>query len=191
MKMSYAVSHYGVYAFMIGVALIFLFFYSVKNDKNRFNFHRRVYYFPVLGKWESAINIANFLRTFSTLHKNGIPIVKAIQMSSKVVGNMYLKAKFVKMAQDVKDGKSLSAALEEIKYFPPTALYMIASGESSGKLDEMLDRAARDQEFWLQTKVSVVIGMFEPLMILVMGVIVLIFVLAILLPILNYSQVVK
>ncbi len=191
MNLSYFFSHYLIYAILFGAVTMVLFLLSLKNEKARYQFHKRIYELPVIGKWQSAINIAKFLRTFSTLHRNGVQIIKAVEMSSKVVGNLYLREKFIRMTQKIQEGKSLSSGLEEIEYFPPTALYIIASGESSGKLDDMLDRAARDQELLLQNKVAVLIGLFEPLMILVMGVIVLIFVMAILLPILNFSQVVK
>ncbi|MDX1459315.1 MAG: type II secretion system F family protein, partial [Marinobacter sp.] len=104
--------------------------------------------------------------------------------------NDYLRQELRTAAQKVSEGGSLHRSLDQTGYFPPMMLHMIASGESSGELDSMLERTARMQENTLQAKIATIVGLFEPMMLLVMGVVVLIIVLAIMLPILNMSNLV-
>ena len=91
----------------------------------------------------------------------------------------------------VVEGATIRAALAKSGYFPPMTLQLIASGESSGDLEQMLDRAARNQERELETMVAALMGLFEPFLILVMGGVVLLIVLAILLPIFDLNQLVR
>jgi general secretion pathway protein F len=90
----------------------------------------------------------------------------------------------------VREGSGIARALEQSHYFPPMTLHLIASGEASGKLESMLERAADNQERELETVIAMVMGMFEPILILVMGGVVLVIVLAILLPIFDLNQLV-
>ena len=94
-------------------------------------------------------------------------------------------------AARVREGASIAAALEKSGYFPPMTVHLIASGESSGKLEEMLERAAINQEREIETLIAAVLGLFEPMLILFMGGVVLIIVLAILLPIFDLNQLVQ
>ncbi|MGQ0528542.1 MAG: type II secretion system F family protein, partial [Panacagrimonas sp.] len=89
------------------------------------------------------------------------------------------------------EGGGLARSLGDSKLFPPIAIHLMASGESSGRLDEMLDRAAENQEREVETLVAALMGLFEPILILTMGGIVLLIVLAILLPIFDLNQLVK
>ena len=91
-------------------------------------------------------------------------------------------------ARKVSEGASLHRALDQSRYFPPMTIHLIASGETSGKLEVMLERAAVSQERELETMIQTAIGLFGPFLILVMGGIVLLIVLAILLPIINLNQ---
>jgi general secretion pathway protein F len=94
-------------------------------------------------------------------------------------------------ARRVREGTALHTALEHSGYFPPMTVHLIASGESSGKLDEMLERAAASQEREMEVLITTITELFGPLLILVMGGIVLVIVLAILLPIFDLNQLVK
>src|SRR5690606_42041609 len=88
------------------------------------------------------------------------------------------------------EGVSLLKSLEQTDYLPPMMLHMIASGESSGELDSMLERTARNQDNDLQGLISTMVGLFEPIMLLFMGAVVLLIVMAIMLPILQMSNLV-
>ena len=91
----------------------------------------------------------------------------------------------------MREGSALRTALERSGYFPPMTIHLIASGESSGNLEMMLDRAAGNQEREMEATVNVFLGLLEPLLIVTMGGIVLIIVLAILLPIFDLNQLVR
>jgi general secretion pathway protein F len=94
-------------------------------------------------------------------------------------------------ARRVREGSSINKALAKSHLFPPITVHLIASGEASGRLDEMLERAAAHQEHEVETTIAALMGVFEPLLILTMGAIVLVIVLAILLPIFDLNQLVK
>ena len=108
-------------------------------------------------------------------------------IAAQVVGNEAMKASVKAVARKVSEGCSLHRALEEAGYFPPLMLHMIASGEATGELEAMLDRTAANQQMELENRMAMLVGLFEPLMLVVMGGVVLVIVLAILLPILNMN----
>jgi general secretion pathway protein F len=91
----------------------------------------------------------------------------------------------------VKEGASLQKAISNSGYFPPMTVQLIASGEASGRLENMLERAAVQQERETETLIAALLGIFEPMLILVMGGVVLVIVLAILLPIFDLNQLVR
>jgi len=107
-----------------------------------------------------------------------------------VVSNLPMRHAIEEAARKVREGGSLSRAIQQSKAFPPLFVHLIASGEASGKLEQMLDRAATQQTQELETRAAVMTGLFEPLLILVMGMVVLLIVLAILLPIFEMNQLV-
>ncbi|WP_455205461.1 type II secretion system F family protein, partial [Kaarinaea lacus] len=94
-------------------------------------------------------------------------------------------------ANKVREGAAISTALDASKYFPPMTIHLIASGEASGNIEEMLERAAESQEREMQALTEGLLGIFEPILIILMGGIVLVIVLAILLPIFDMNQLVK
>jgi len=114
-----------------------------------------------------------------------------MRIGTQVVTNLPMREAIEAAARKVREGASLNRSLAESKLFPPITVHLIASGESSGKLDEMLDRAAENQEREVETLVAATMGIFEPVLILAMGGIVLVIVLAILLPIFDLNQLVK
>jgi len=111
-----------------------------------------------------------------------------MKIAGQVVENIIIQERLAIAAQQVMEGGSLHAALDETKVFTPMMLHMIASGETSGELDSMLEKTAKNQENDLQTTVSTLVGMFEPIMLLAMGGIVVLIVIAIMLPIMNMNK---
>ena len=107
-----------------------------------------------------------------------------------MIGNLHIRHKVMLAAQQVREGSSLTRALQASEEFPPMMLHMIASGEKSGELEQMLARTARNQENDLAAQVALLVGLFEPFMLVFMGGVVLLIVLAILLPILSLNQLV-
>ncbi len=183
-------THWGVYILVALAAVVFGFNYLLKKDKFRFSVHKKILSAPFISKMSKGMNTARFASTLSILNSSGVPLVEAIRISGEVLSNDCLKSSVMEAAVMVSEGSSLKNSLESTGYFPPMMLHMIASGESSGELDQMLERTARNQENDLEGLISTIVGLFEPLMLLFMGGVVLIIVLAIMLPILSMSNLV-
>jgi general secretion pathway protein F len=137
------------------------------------------------------MNAARFLGTLGMLTASAVPMLEALRIAASVVSNLPMRSIVEDAARKVREGSSLRAALERDGVFPPIAIQLVASGEASGELDQMLQRAAASQEREMETLLMVLLGLFEPLLILLMGTVVLIIVLAILLPIFELNQLVK
>ncbi|MFK0089237.1 type II secretion system inner membrane protein GspF [Pseudomonas sp. NPDC090755] len=143
---------------------------------------------PVLGKVLRASNCTRFTSTLAILGRSGVPLVDALDIAVEVVANQRIRSALQDIAQAVREGGGLTRALERSGHFPPMMLYMIASGERSGDLIAMLDRATRQQETQLAHRIAMLVGLFEPAMLVFMGASVLLIVLAILMPILSLNQ---
>ena len=181
---------FGPYIAVIVVLAILGFRMSLRKPSVRLQYHHWLLHVPLLSKLSRGLNTARFASTLSILSTSGVPLVDAMRIAGEVLSNDYLKLKMQAATQRVSEGSSLKRSLEQTGYFPPMMLHMIASGEASGELDQMLERTARSQENDLQSKLATLVGLFEPMMLLVMGLVVLIIVLAIMLPILNMSNLV-
>ena len=153
-------------------------------------FHGFLLRLPLIGRLARGINAGRFARTFSIVTASGVPVLEGLRIAAQVMSNLPMRDAVEEATRKVREGASIYAALEKSGYFPPMMVHLIASGESSGKLEEMLERAAVNQEREIETLVSAIMGLFEPVLILVMGGLVLIIVLAILLPIFNLNQLV-
>jgi len=167
------------------------FTYLLRIEDNRRRFHRLKLSLPLVGKLEQGLNTARFARTFSILTASGVSVLEAMRISAQVMSNVPMREAVAEAAARVREGAGIAASLERSGYFPPMTVHLIASGEASGKLEEMLERAAINQEREIETMIAAVLGLFEPLLILLMGGVVLIIVLAILLPIFDLNQLVQ
>ncbi len=182
---------YGVFLLIALVIGGFIFNRLMQNDGFKRNMHRRQLSLPLIGRLTRGANTGRFTRTLGILFGSGVPILEAMRIGTQVVTNLPMREAIEAAARKVREGASLYRSLAESKLFPPITVHLIASGESSGRLDEMLDRAAENQEREVETLVAAVMGIFEPVLILAMGGIVLVIVLAILLPIFDLNQLVK
>ncbi len=153
-------------------------------------FHAMLLHLPLIGRLERGINAGRFARTFSIVTASGVPVLDGLRIASEVMSNLPMREAVEEATRKVREGASIHAALEKSGYLPPMTVHLIASGEASGKLEEMLERAAVNQEREIETLIAAVMGLFEPVLILVMGALVLVIVLAILLPIFNLNQLV-
>ena len=138
-----------------------------------------------------GLETARFARTFSILVASGVPVLDGMRISAQVMNNLPMREAVDAAARRVREGSGIYLALESCGYFPPMTVHLIASGEASGNLEDMLERAAGGQEREMETLISRLMGLFEPLLILSMGAIVLVIVLAILLPIFDLNQLVQ
>ncbi|MBU2709944.1 type II secretion system inner membrane protein GspF [Zooshikella harenae] len=162
--------------------------YLLSKPPIKLRFHRFILRVPLVGRLNRQMNTARFASTLSILTRSGVPLVDALKIATEVVSNLYIKQALSILPQQVSEGVSLTKAMEQSGHFSPMMLHMIASGEASGELDDMLERTARSQENDLESRMAVIVGLFEPLTLMFMGGIVLIIVLAVLLPILNMNQ---
>lgn len=172
------------------VAVIILSNSAWKNKKIRANIQRVILKLPILAKLERSGNTARFTRTFSILMASSVPVLEAMRISATVMNNLPMQQTVSEATVKVREGSSISRALSHDKIFPPMVIQLISSGEQSGRLEVMLERASAQQERELETLIAAILGLFEPLLILAMGGIVLVIVLAILLPIFQLNQLV-
>jgi len=172
----------------LGVALFFAIkkFLSIPYNKRRF--HLLLLKIPVIGRLVRGLNTARFSRTLSILSSSGVPVLDALQLAAPVVANLPMQDAVIDASERVREGSSIYAALDRSKLFPPMTLHLISSGERSGNLEDMLDKAAEQQERELELLIATFMGLFEPLLIVFMGGIVLVIVLSILLPIINMND---
>lgn len=190
LAMSEFLSSYGIYLVILLFVAFMAFRYALTKPSFRMRFHKRLLHLPLFAGMVRGVNTARYASTLSILTTSGVPLVDAMRIAGEVLSNDYLRQELKEAARKVSEGGSLHRALDQSGYFPPMMLHMIASGEASGELDSMLERTATMQENTLQSKMAAIVGLFEPMMLLVMGVVVLIIVMAIMLPILNMSNLV-
>ena len=169
---------------------IFAFNYSMKTHAFKNKMHALQLRLPIIGKLIRGLNTSRFARTLSILTASGVPVLEALRIASHVIPNLPMKKAVDDAAVNVREGASIHGSLESSKHFPPMTLHLIASGEASGNLEVMLERAATQQERELKTVISATLSLFEPLMIVFMGGLVFMIVLAIMLPLFEMNQLV-
>lgn len=180
--------HYGIYM-AIGIAVvIFLFFRAMRWKHFRAKVHRFILRLPLIGRNVRIVNCARFGRTFGILNSASVPILDAMSAAAQLISLDPMRQAVEKSIEKVREGSAIHVALEKTGYFPPMFLHLVASGEESGRLDSMLAKAASTLEQDVDLIIQNTLTLFEPVMILVMGGIVLYIVLAIMLPIFNLDQ---
>lgn len=145
---------------------------------------------PYIGRLNRKLHAARLTRTLAILTKSGMPLLEALEISSRMIINIPLREAVDEAAVLVREGGRLHVALDKCGWFPPLLIQMLAAGEASGEMDNMLERAAAQEERELEMIIAAATALFEPVIILVMGAIVLVIVLAILLPIFEMNQLV-
>ncbi|WP_292067975.1 type II secretion system inner membrane protein GspF [Brevundimonas sp. UBA7664] len=142
---------------------------------------------PLIGRLTRDLHGAKMARTLSTMIAAGLPVLEGLTITARTVSNRRLRLATETMADAVREGGGLSAAMRRADVFPPILVYMTASGESSGRLEPMLERAADYLEREFSTFTAVMLSLLEPAIIVVMGGVVALIVLSILLPILQIN----
>lgn len=189
-SVSEAVQNYGMLVFIMLIVGVLIFFQLYKRTGFRRRVDRMTLRLPIVGNLVRGKNTAAFSRTLSILAGSGVPILTSLKNASEVVSNLPMREAIEKTAERVREGAGISSSLQRTKLFPPMTLHLIASGEGTGRLEAMLERAADQQERETQTTIAAALSLFEPMLILIMGAVVLTIVLAILLPIFELNQLV-
>ena len=185
------IRHTGIYWLIALFVTVWMARRLLLIPKNLYAFHNFLLRIPVLGRLTRTLNAARFASTLAILVGSRVPLLTALQAGADVVSNQPMKMALAETQRMVREGVPLSRALGASKLFPPLLVHMIASGESSGRLDEMLERAAKQQTSEVENRLATLTSLFEPVLILVMGVIVLLIVMAMLLPIFEMNQLIK
>jgi len=185
------VRHYWVYGLMVIGAVLWGFARWVKAPEARLKVDRFLLRLPLAGKLIRGLNTARFSRTFSILTASAVPVLEALRISAEVVNNLPMRNAVDEAALRVREGAPIGKSLAARKLFPPMMIHLIASGESSGELEKMLERAATNQEREMDALLSTLTNLLGPLMVVFMGAVVMFIVIALLLPIFQLNDLVK
>ena len=180
--------NYGLYLLIAGVVAFILFNRWLRNPVARKSWHRLQLRMPMIGKLTRGFNTARFTRTFSILSAASVPILEALRISGEVVTNLPMRDAVSDAATRVREGAPIGRSLSVSKLFPPMTIHLISSGESSGQLENMLERAAIAQERELDGLLDAMVGLLGPMLIVMMGLFVMGIVFAMLLPIFQMNQ---
>jgi len=182
---------YGLLVAILLVILIVIVNRMLQKPVMKKRYHKLILGLPFIGKLSKGLNTARFARTLSILTSSAVPLLESMRIASEVLENLQIRAAVNTAAGFVKEGSSLRASLEQTKMFPPMMMHMIASGERSGELQQMLGRAADNQDRQFESLVGVSLKVFEPILIVTMATVVLFIVLAILQPIMALNSMVN
>jgi general secretion pathway protein F len=180
--------NYGLYLFAALIGLYFFIKHLMRDPKRLRSWHVVQLKLPVFGELVKQINSARFAATLSLLSASGVPLLQALNISGQVMTNKILQEACDQVAAAVREGMSLSRALENTGHFPPLLVQLVASGETNGTLPQQLDNASKDQERELEMMLGVAMGLLEPATIIFMGSAVCVIVLAILTPIFEMTK---
>ena len=181
-KLSDVFANYGVFIIAGLVALILTFRYIFRQTKPKTWLHKLYLKTAGLKKMVQNIDSARMARTLSIMVGSGVPILSSMRASEGVMSNMILQRDLHTATEEVAQGVPIGRALERHGNFPPLLVHMVTSGENSGRLGHMLDKAATATENEMQTRISMMVSLLGPCMILLMGSLVLVIILAILTP---------
>jgi general secretion pathway protein F len=163
----------------------------LRNPVARLSWHSRILRLPLFGRFVLGLNTARFASTLAILGGAGVPLLRALEAARQTLSNDRLSLSVSDATAKVREGVNLAAALRVEKVFPPVLIHLIASGEKTGALPPMLERAAQTLSRDIERRAMGMTALLEPLMIVVMGAVVLVIVMAVLLPIIEINQLVQ
>jgi general secretion pathway protein F len=179
---------FGIYILIAAFVAVVLFRLWLRNPEARTRFHRWQLRLPMIGRLTRVFNTARFTRTFSILSASAVPVLEAMRIAGEVVTNLPMRNAVAEAAARVREGAPIGRSLAASRLFPPMTIHLISSGESSGQLENMLERAAISQERELDGVLAAVVGLLGPMLIVVMGLFVMGIVFAMLLPIFEMNN---
>jgi general secretion pathway protein F len=188
MGISAFLSNHGLVLLSVIAVLVLLFLQALKQPDFRRKVDGALLRMPVIGRLIRDVQAARLARTLATMIAAGVPVLQGLEMTARTVRNTVMREAMTTMADSIREGGGLSAAMRRVGVFPPILVYMTASGESSARLDMMLGRAADYLEREFNTFTTAALSLLEPAIIVVMGGVVATIVLSILLPILQLNS---
>jgi general secretion pathway protein F len=180
--------HDGLWLVLAAAVAGVIFWRALKKPHFLRRYHHALLTIPVVGKILRGFNTARFTRTLSILVASAVPVLDSLRISSEVVMNLPMRDAVDTAAERVREGAPIGRSLAASRLFPPMTIHLISSGESSGELQAMLERAATNQERELESLLAAMVGLLGPLLIVGMGMIVMGIVFAMLLPIFEMNQ---
>ncbi|MGB5622769.1 MAG: type II secretion system inner membrane protein GspF [Gammaproteobacteria bacterium] len=181
----------GIWVLILVIALTLAARQLLRRPGPRRRYDRMLLRLPIIGRLVRGINTARFTRTLSILAASGVPVLEALRIAAEVINNIPMREAVEETAVRVREGAPIGASLGATRLFPPMTMHLISSGEASGELENMLERAAVNQEQEVDSLIATLLSIMEPAMILLMGAIVLVIVLAILMPIFELNQLIQ
>jgi len=175
--------HYWALLLAAALAAFFGFRSWLKTDKGRYEWDRIKLRIPIAGKIILKATMARFARSFALSARSGVPIVQALTVVSQTVDNAFLTARIEQMRDGVERGESILRTAVTASVFTPVVLQMIAVGEESGSLDDLMDEIAQMYEREVDYELKTLASQIEPILITFLGVMVLVLALGIFLPI--------
>ena len=185
------IRNYWYYAVAAAALGTWAFLRWLKAPEARLRFDRFLLRLPLVGKLIRGLNTARFARTFSILTASAVPVLEALRISADVVNNLPMKNAVSDAALRVREGAPIGKSLAARRLFPPMMIHLISSGESSGELEKMLERAATNQERVMDGLLATLTNLLGPFMVVFMGAVVMFIVIALLLPIFQLNDLVK
>ncbi|RMO89013.1 proteinral secretion pathway protein F [Pseudomonas syringae pv. philadelphi] len=182
---------WGVMCLVSIVAMAWGWRIYLRNPLARLAWHSRVLRLPLVGRFVLGLNTARFASTLAILGGAGVPLLRALEAARQTLSNDRLNQSVSAATAKVREGVNLAAALRVEKVFPPLLIHLIASGEKTGALPPMLERAAQTLSRDIERRAMGMTALLEPLMIVIMGGVVLVIVMAVLLPIIEINQLVS
>lgn len=182
---------YGLLGLVAIAGGVFAFKRWLRQKSARRRVHGFLLRLPLVARLVRGFNNARFTRTLSILSGSGVPVLESMRIAGSVIANLPMWEAVEEATMRVREGASISQSLATRGLFPPMTVHLIASGEASGKLDEMLERAAENQERELDGLIGAMLSILEPALIIVMAIFVFIIVIAILLPIFELQQIIQ
>lgn len=190
-----AISHFihndGLYLLILIILALFILRQGLQHAAFRMHFDGLMLRLPLIAYLIKATNIARYIHTFGILFASGVNVLDTLRVATGLIHNRVMRTAFEKAAVQIKEGSHISKALKATQFLSPMAVHLIASGEKSGQLAPMMERAAAHLDLEVKRLIDTVLTLLEPFVILLMGAIVLFIVLATLLPIFSMEQLVS
>ena len=185
------VKNYLLYLIVLAGAAVWGWFYYIKTKGGREFWDKQRIKLPVFGPIAHKICLARFTRTLSSLVRSGVPILEVLQIVSQTIGNVVMEKAVKAAALDIERGEGISAALGKHPVFPSMIIRMLSAGEQTGNIDTMLERVANFLDEEIETTLSGLMSLIEPLLIVFLGVVIGSMVVCMFLPIFNLANIVS
>jgi general secretion pathway protein F len=185
--LSHLVTEYGLMTIMVILVGILGVRVALRHERWRERFDQMLLGIPMIGPTVRSTNTLRFTRSLALLTKSGIPLVDSMEAAQASINNRIIQQKLRSAIAEIKSGAAVDRSIERTGCFPPIASYLLRNATATGRIDEMLAKISDHEETALKQRIAIFTGLFEPVLVVVMGGLVLLIVLAIMLPLLEIN----